>query len=76
MKPANAIYMSQPGGKYQFQLGDILGSANRAVSAETSCGSPMYMAPEIFNKGAKTSKADIWSLLITILWTLNVGELR
>ena len=50
VKPENILYVSQPGGQYQFHLGDF-GLCNRAISAVTTVGSPLYMAPEMFQKG-------------------------
>ena len=75
VKPANILYVSKPDGQYQFQLGDF-GLCNRAISAATYAGSPRYMAPEMFHKGSQTSKVDVWSLFVTMLWALNVGEFR
>ena len=62
VKPENILYISQPGDQYQFQLGDF-GLCNRAISATTTIGSPIYMAPEMFRKGDQTHKVDIWLLL-------------
>lgn len=70
VKPENILYQSLPGAQYQFQLGDF-GLCNRAISAVTVVGSPLYMAPEMFQKGGQTHKADVWSLFVTILWVLN-----
>jgi serine/threonine protein kinase len=75
VKPENILYVSQPGGQYQFQLGDF-GLCNRVVDATTFAGSRLYMAPEMFQKGDQTSKLDVWSLFVTMLWTLDVGEFR
>jgi serine/threonine protein kinase len=75
MKPENILYVSQPGGQYQFQLGDF-GLCNRVVDAATFTGSRMYMAPEMFRKRGQTSKLDVWSLFVTILWTLDTGGFR
>ena len=75
VKPENILYVTQPGGQYQFQLGDF-GLCNRAVDATTHAGSAIYMAPEMFRKGGQTSKLDVWSLFVTILWTLDVGGFR
>lgn len=75
VKPANILYDSLPGGEYQFQLGDF-GVSNHAISATNTAGSPLYMAPEMFQKGTQTSKADVWSLFVTLLWTLDVQDFR
>jgi serine/threonine protein kinase len=75
VKPENILYVSRPGGKYQFQLGDF-GLCNRVVDAATFAGSRLYMAPEMFRKGGQTSKLDVWSLFVTILWTLDAGGFR
>ena len=72
VKPENILYLSQPGGQYQFQLGDF-GLANHALYTETFTRSLLYMAPEIFQKGNQISKTDIWSFFITLLWILNKG---
>jgi serine/threonine protein kinase len=75
VKPENILYVSQPGGQYQFQLGDF-GLCNRVVDAATFAGSYMYMAPEMLRKGGQTSKLDVWSLFVTMLWTLDAGGFR
>jgi serine/threonine protein kinase len=66
VKPANILYISQLGGQYQFQLGDF-GFCNCAISAESNVGTPIYIAPEMRDKGVQTSKADVWSLFVTML---------
>jgi serine/threonine protein kinase len=75
VKPENILYVSQESGQYQFQLGDF-GLCNRAISAATSVGSPMFMAPEMWKKGAQTHKADVWSLFVTLIWTLDEADFR
>lgn len=75
VKPENILYVSQVGGQYQFQLGDF-GLCNRAISAATSVGTPLYQAPEMFLEGAQTNKVDVWSLFVTMLWTLDAGDFR
>lgn len=42
-----------------FGFAKIIGSENLA---ETICGSPMYMAPEIMNNETYTDKSDLWSV--------------
>lgn len=41
--------------------------------AETLCGSPLYMAPEILKFYKYDSKADLWSVG-TVLYELVVGR--
>lgn len=44
-----------------------------ATMAETLCGSPLYMAPEILRYEKYDSKADLWSVG-TVLYELMVGK--
>ncbi|OAA35516.1 Protein kinase-like domain protein [Metarhizium rileyi] len=74
VKPENILYVSQS-SQYHFQLGDF-GLCNRASIAATFAGSPLYMAPEIFQKGGQTHKVDVWLLYVTMLWTLDVKGFR
>lgn len=41
--------------------------------AETLCGSPLYMAPEILNYQKYTAKADLWSVG-AVLYEMSVGR--
>ncbi|KAH3674484.1 hypothetical protein WICMUC_003322 [Wickerhamomyces mucosus] len=41
--------------------------------AETLCGSPLYMAPEILNYQKYTAKADLWSVG-AVLFEMSVGK--
>ena len=75
VKPENILYVTRPDDQYQFQLGDF-DLCNRVVSANTSVGSPLYMAPEMFQRGEQTHKVDVWSLFVTMLWTLDVAGFR
>jgi serine/threonine protein kinase len=75
VKPENILYISQPGGQYQFQLGDF-GLCNRIVDAATFAGSRLYMPPEMFQEGDQTHKVDVWSLFVTMLWILDAGKFR
>ncbi len=75
VKPENILYVLQPNGQYQFQLGDF-GLCNRIVDAATFAGSRLYMPPEMFREGDQTHKVDVWSLFVTMLWILDAGEFR
>ncbi|KAH8598558.1 kinase-like domain-containing protein [Bisporella sp. PMI_857] len=76
VKPENILYISQPDGQYQFQLGDF-GLCNRIIDAATIAGSRLYMPPEMFREGNhQTHKVDVWSLFVTMLWILDAGEFR
>ena len=75
VKPENILYISQPDGQYQFQLGDF-GLCNYIINAATFTGTRLYMAPEMFREGDQTHKVDVWSLFVTMLWTLDAGEFR
>jgi len=70
LKPANILYTTNQAG-YQFQLSDFGVSNFQSVAQTIKAGSPLFMAPEVFNGGKQTSKADIWSLFVTIVWTLD-----
>lgn len=55
-----------------FQLGDC-GLSNMTAIAATTIDHLHYTAPEMSQKGQQTHKKDIQSLLIIIIWTLNVS---
>ena len=44
---------------------------NEDLLFTTLCGSPMYMAPEIFNKQAYNNKSDLWSVGIILFEMLS-----
>jgi serine/threonine protein kinase len=79
VKPENILYVMDA-GNYVFQLGDFgLSCWEKRIGQDTTdpAGSLPYMAPEVFYTAQRqTSKADVWSLLVTMLWTLNVGGFR
>ncbi|CAG8886341.1 unnamed protein product [Penicillium egyptiacum] len=75
VKPENILYTALPDGQYRFQLGDF-GLCNRIVSAQSSVGTPLYTAPEVYEHGAQTHKMDVWSLFVTIAWTVDFDGLR
>ena len=45
----------------------------QAMMAETLCGSPLYMAPEILSYQKYDSKADLWSVG-AVLYEMTVGK--
>lgn len=75
VKPENILYITQANGKCQFQLGDF-GLSNNAATAWTTVGTPLFMAPEVYQGGHQTPKVDIWSLFVTMLWILDIGGFR
>ncbi|KAF1948644.1 kinase-like protein [Byssothecium circinans] len=67
VKPDNILYTRKSDDKYMFQLADF-GFANRKDLAHTYCGSPMFMAPEMYyHSHPQTPKLDVWSLCVTIV---------
>ena len=67
VKPDNILYTPMTAGEYLFQLADF-GFANQHNLAKTHCGSPLFMAPEMyFSKGPQTAKMDVWSLFVTLI---------
>lgn len=75
VKPDNILYVSGQGGQYHFQLGDF-GFSNYTSIAATFAGSSLFMAPEMFENGRQSPKLDVWSLYVTVLWTLDAGGFR
>ncbi|KAI0537195.1 kinase-like domain-containing protein [Xylaria digitata] len=74
IKPQNILYTKQS-DDYCFQLSDF-GLSNSPIMTNTISGSPIYMAPEIMQGGVQTHKVDVWSLFVTMLWTLDVTGFR
>lgn len=77
VKPANILFtrLLPDRPKYIFQLADF-GISNVVSNANTFCGSLLYMAPEVSSRAhPQTSKIDIWSLLVTILYVHNAGNI-
>lgn len=72
VKPENILYVTGSDGQYVFQLGDF-GLCNRKIIAESCVGTLIYMAPELFQEKEQTDKVDVWSLFVTMLWTLDTG---
>ncbi|KAL8296120.1 hypothetical protein RB597_009420 [Gaeumannomyces tritici] len=76
IKPENILFMPLPDDKFFFQLADFGFAIHRSL-AQTVCGTPYYMPPELLphnqsNVSApQTSKIDIWSFGATILAVLS-----
>ncbi|ROW08765.1 hypothetical protein VPNG_06404 [Cytospora leucostoma] len=78
VKPENILYVEKD-NEHHFQLGDF-GFSNYASMATTFAGTPKFMAPEMFREdmglGSQTHKVDIWSLYVTMVWTLDIEGFR
>lgn len=75
VKPENILYTRTSGvneDECLFQLGDF-GLSNRQSVAKSVAGTEIYMAPEVKRGAKQTSKADVWSLFVTVLWVLNAN---
>lgn len=77
IKPANILYKREATG-YRFVLGDFGLCNNVNLAASTGKGTPIYMAPEILRGKThlQSTRSDIWSLLVTILWTIDLADIR
>ncbi|KAI9789087.1 MAG: hypothetical protein M1816_006337 [Peltula sp. TS41687] len=75
VKAANILFKRLPAGRYLFKLADF-GLCNRVYNARTQCGTDFFTAPEIFNGGRQTCRADVWSLFVTVLWLHDAEQLR
>lgn len=74
IKPDNILYTKR-GKNFHFRLADFGLSAKVGDSTERS-GTPLFMAPEVMRNQRQTSKADIWSLFVTLIYILNVKGIR
>ncbi|KAJ5383081.1 hypothetical protein N7517_000992 [Penicillium concentricum] len=73
-KPENILYtrMSLP-PHMLYQVGEF-GLCNRTVSARTHVGTPLFAAPELPKR--QSHKMDVWSLFVTIAWTVDLNNFR
>ncbi|XP_022757643.1 serine/threonine-protein kinase ATG1a-like [Durio zibethinus] len=74
LKPQNLL-LSTKGATLQLKIGDF-GFARSLTPqdlADTLCGSPLYMAPEIIQNQKYDAKADLWSVG-AILFQLVTGK--
>lgn len=76
VKLENILYTPLGDNKYHFQLADF-GLAHQQHLANTTCGTPLYMAPEIMHGAPQQSpKADVWSLFIVMAVVIQEGGLH
>ena len=65
IKLENILVKTKENGKFEFKIAD-LGQAKANVSRNllkhTVCGTPLYMAPEVYFQQPYNSMADVWSL--------------
>ncbi|KAG8932460.1 Serine/threonine-protein kinase [Tulasnella sp. 418] len=82
IKPQNLLLDPAPPGDANYPVGiPILKIADfgfarslpNAAMAETLCGSPLYMAPEILRYQKYDAKADLWSVG-AVLYEMSVGK--
>ncbi|KAJ6783478.1 hypothetical protein PWT90_03511 [Aphanocladium album] len=76
LKPGNVLYTLK-NGQLSFCIAD-LGFSNCKSAARTFCGTPAFVAPEMhYHEGqTQTSAVDMWSLLMTVVWILDLGNFR
>ena len=74
LKPQNLL-LASPGPGAVLKIADFgfARSLQPSALADTLCGSPLYMAPEILQFQKYDAKADLWSVG-TILFELVAGE--
>ena len=65
LKSQNVFLLNGEGGKPVVKLGDF--GVSRVLDrttdlAKTMCGTPIYMPPEIVNRGSYNSKCDVWCM--------------
>ena len=73
LKPQNLL-LASPGSGAVLKIADFgfARSLQPSALADTLCGSPLYMAPEILQFQKYDAKADLWSVG-TILFELVAG---
>ena len=66
VKPANLFMTKKDVQQSDIKLGDFTFAKKDIDLTLTTCGSPLYMAPEIILKGRYNEKVDLWSIGIII----------
>ena len=64
LKPQNILVHTEPGSRDQvFKIADFGFARHLNMDmAETFCGSPLYMAPEVLYGGSYDARSDLWSI--------------
>ncbi|POS68914.1 G2-specific protein kinase nim-1 [Diaporthe helianthi] len=75
VKPDNILYTHGPNGEIIFKLADF-GLCNHSAFAQSQAGTPLYMAPEVCSGKSQSPKADMWSLLVVMLWIHDFKRFR
>eukprot|EP01102_Stenamoeba_stenopodia_P008094 TRINITY_DN22_c0_g1_i1.p1 TRINITY_DN22_c0_g1~~TRINITY_DN22_c0_g1_i1.p1 ORF type:complete len:442 (-),score=94.33 TRINITY_DN22_c0_g1_i1:143-1468(-) len=75
LKPANLLLVHQPDGSKCVKITDFTFARflKQGEISKTLVGSPLYMAPEIFNDYQYDGVADLWSVGV-ILYEMLVGQ--
>jgi serine/threonine protein kinase len=73
LKPENIMCFEEADGKISAKLTDFgFACVLKAEGAETlSCGSPVYMAPEVISSKPYDKRADVWSLGVIVYFILS-----
>ncbi|KAF2022275.1 kinase-like protein [Aaosphaeria arxii CBS 175.79] len=77
VKPENILYVTDRNDQsgFRFQLGDF-GFAKSIADPASVAGTYIFMPPELFQGGSNTTKLDVWSLFVTMMWTLDTQGFR
>jgi serine/threonine protein kinase len=77
VKPRNILYNESSTGEPFFQLTDF-GIGTFLDRIQSTAGTRRYIAPESCLQpiGQQTSKIDVWSLFVTLLFALNINDIR
>ena len=73
LKPENIMCFEEADGKISAKLTDFgFACVLKSEDSETlSCGSPLYMAPEVVSHNPYDKRADVWSLGVIVYFMLS-----
>ncbi|KAK2762587.1 hypothetical protein FQN54_000760 [Arachnomyces sp. PD_36] len=75
IKPENIYYTHTLDGGYKFRLGGF-GINPHGVNPFQFSGTIHYNAPELLEDKPATTKSDVWSLFVTIVWASRSKEIQ